>query len=57
MTAESGTPITSNAAISGITPQEQNGDSPPIIAAMMIIFTGFPRSARAISWSAPVAVL
>jgi len=28
MTAESGTPIASSAAISGMTPQEQKGDNP-----------------------------
>ncbi len=33
ITADSGTPMASSAAINGITPQEQNGDSAPISAA------------------------
>ena len=55
MTAESGTPITKSAAISGITPQEQKGDKPPAAAAIRIMTAGEPVNARAIKPSAPVA--
>ena len=56
ITAGSGTPIASRAAISGITPQEQNGDSAPNRAAAPIITAMWPENARAISWSAPAAL-
>ena len=55
MTADRGTPIASSAAIKGITPHEQKGDTPPASAAMAIITAGDPVKARAISPSAPVA--
>ena len=55
MTAESGTPIASSAAINGMTPHEQNGDSPPKIAAIRIIVIGEPENMRAIRLSAPLA--
>jgi hypothetical protein len=37
ITADSGTPIASSAAIKGITPHEQNGESAPTSAAGTII--------------------
>ena len=55
MTAERGTPIARSAAISGITPQEQKGDSAPASAASPIMRSGEPVKARAIRLSAPVA--
>ncbi len=55
ITADSGTPIARSAAISGITPQEQNGDSPPASAPSPIINSGAPVKARATRLSAPVA--
>lgn len=55
MTADNGTPIASRAAIRGITPQEQNGETPPANAASPIISSGAPVKARAIRLSAPVA--
>ena len=56
ITGASGTPIASSAAISGITPQEQNGDSAPIRAAATIMVGRLPVNARAISASAPLAL-
>ena len=55
MTADKGTPMASSAAISGITPQEQKGDTAPASAARRIISAGAPVKARAIRLSAPVA--
>jgi hypothetical protein len=55
MTADSGTPIARSAAISGMTPQEQKGESPPASAASTIMRSGEPVKARAIRLSAPVA--
>ncbi len=45
ITGASGTPIESSAAINGMTPQEQKGDSAPISAALTIIVTGCPLKA------------
>src|SRR3546814_11542178 len=39
MTADSGTPMASSAAIRGMTPQEQKGESPPARAASTTITT------------------
>ena len=55
MTADKGTPIANKAAIKGMTPQEQKGESPPAAAAIRIITMGEPVKARAIRPSAPVA--
>jgi hypothetical protein len=55
MTGASGTPMARSAAISGITPQEQKGESAPASAPIAIIAAGAPVKARAISPSAPVA--
>ena len=55
ITADRGTPIASSAAMSGITPQEQNGESPPASAPSRIIRTGAPVKAFAMRLSAPVA--
>ncbi len=55
MTAESGTPMASSAAMSGMTPQEQNGESPPASAASTIMRRGEPVKARAMRLSAPLA--
>ena len=55
MTADNGTPMARRAAMSGITPQEQKGDSPPIAAANAIINSGDPVNAAAIRLSAPEA--
>lgn len=55
ITADSGTPMAKSAAMSGITPQEQKGESPPASAASPIITAGAPVKARAIRLSAPVA--
>ncbi len=55
MTADSGIPIDRSAAISGITPQEQNGDKPPASAPKAIIRSGEPVKAFATRLSAPVA--
>ncbi len=56
ITAGNGTPIASSAAISGITPHEQNGDRPPNSAANTIIVEIRPWNTLAISASAPVAL-
>jgi hypothetical protein len=56
MTGPSGTPMASSAAISGMTPQEQNGDSAPNAAASTIMVTGRPVKALAIRLSAPAAL-
>ena len=56
ITAGSGTPMLSRAAIRGITPQEQKGERPPMSADATIIMTTWPLKARAIRLSAPVAV-
>ncbi len=55
ITGASGTPAASNEATSGITPQEQNGESAPTRDAATIAETGEPEKARAIRLSAPVA--
>ena len=56
MTAGSGTPMASRAAIKGITPQEQKGESAPISAAAGIMKTSRPLKAFAISRSEPEAL-
>ncbi len=56
MTAESGTPAASSAAISGTTPQEQKGDKAPKAAASTMVRTGERDTAPAISRSAPAAL-
>ena len=56
ITADKGTPMDKSAAISGITPQEQKGDSAPKAAATAIIVRGDPTKTRAIRLSAPLAV-
>ena len=56
ITAGSGTPIASKAAIRGMTPQEQNGDRPPNTAARTIIGASRPRKTSAIRPSAPLAL-
>ena len=55
ITADSGTPMVSSAAISGMTPQEQKGESPPARAASRSIKCGEPVKARAMMLSAPEA--
>ena len=42
ITADNGAPATNNAAMKGITSQEQKGASPPTMEAKTIIFTSFP---------------
>ena len=42
MTGASGTPVASSAAITGMTPQEQNGDSAPMRLAKTIMHSGRP---------------
>jgi hypothetical protein len=42
VTADNGAPATNNAAMKGITSQEQKGASPPTMEAKTIIFTSFP---------------
>ena len=56
ITGASGTPVASSAAITGMTPQEQNGDSAPVRLARMIMYAGRPVKARAIRFSAPLAL-
>ena len=56
ITGASGTPVASSAAITGMTPQEQNGDSAPIRLATTIMTAGRPVNARAIRFSAPLAL-
>ncbi len=56
ITAASGTPDASRAAITGMTPHEQNGDSAPIRLANTTIAAAFPAKARAIRFSAPLAL-
>ena len=56
ITAGTGTPMASSAAINGMTPHEQNGDRPPNSAANTIIIDIRPVKARAISESAPDAL-
>ncbi len=55
MTGGSGMPMASSAAISGITPHEQNGDSAPNSAAATTIAAARPRNARAMRRSAAAA--
>ena len=55
ITAETGVPSASSAAMNGITSQEQKGVSPPTSAASTIIRLSRPTKARATSVSAPVA--
>jgi hypothetical protein len=56
ITALSGMPSASRAAMKGITSQEQNGDSPPSRAAKTIIRSSLPTKALAIIVSAPDAL-
>jgi len=56
ITGASGTPMTNSAAINGMTPHEQNGESAPMAAANPIISTMRPWKARAIRLSAPLAL-
>ena len=42
ITGAKGTPMLKSAAINGITPQEQNGESPPISEAKRIITDSLP---------------
>ena len=56
MTGAKGTPAASRPAISGTTPQEQNGDSAPNRAAAMIVLAGLPVKTSATCLSRPVAV-
>ena len=55
MTGASGTPAWSIAAISGMTPQEQNGESAPKRAASVTVRSGLPEKTRATSRSDPLA--
>ena len=55
ITADSGAPTASSAAMKGITSQEQNGASPPTTAPRTIIRTSGPVNALLSSASAPVA--
>ncbi len=56
MTGASGTPAPSIAAINGITPQEQKGETEPTRAASKVARNGCPLNARAIRVSAPLAL-
>ena len=56
ITGASGTPVASSAAITGMTPQEQNGESAPIRLAKTIMISARPVKARAIRFSAPLAL-
>ena len=56
ITGASGTSAASRPAITGMTPQEQNGDSAPITAASMIMRVGLPVNALATSPSSPLAL-
>jgi hypothetical protein len=56
ITGARGTPAASMPAITGITPHEQNGDSAPANEAAMIATVVLPAKARAINWSAPLAL-
>ena len=56
ITAPKGAPNASNAAIKGITSQEQKGDNPPRNAAITTMRIGFPSNARVSRFSAPVAL-
>ena len=56
MTGASGTPMVKSAAMIGITPHEQKGDSAPNRAAMPIIGRVRPWNTRAMRLSAPLAV-
>ena len=55
ITGASGTPAPSMAAMRGITPQEQKGESAPTKAAIMVALTGLPVNTLAISELALVA--
>tara|TARA_B100000767_G_C19497992_1_gene423070 strand:+ start:79 stop:354 length:276 start_codon:yes stop_codon:yes gene_type:complete len=55
ITGASGKPARSIAAMSGITPQEQNGETAPTNAARIGAFTGLPVKALAMSELALVA--
>ena len=55
ITADSGAPTASRAAMNGITSQEQNGASPPTSAPMAIMCNSDPVNALLNSASAPVA--
>ena len=56
ITAPSGAPTASSAAIKGITSQLQKGDKPPSAAAITTIRAGLPSNARASRLSAPLAL-
>jgi len=56
ITGANGTPAPSSAAISGITPQEQNGEIAPTSAASSVARHGLPLKASAIRLSARVAL-
>ena len=51
ITGANGTPAPSSAAISGITPQEQNGEMAPTSAASRVARNGWPLKASAIRLS------
>ena len=55
MTAPSGAPTASSAAMKGMTSQEQKGDNPPNRAARTIMRAGLPSNALARRVSAPEA--
>ena len=56
ITGASGTPEARRAAMMGMTPHEQNGDSAPIRLAKTTIISARPEKALAIRFSAPVAL-
>ena len=56
MTGARGTPLASKAAMRGITPHEQKGDNAPMRLANTTIISKRPAKARAIRFSAPVAL-
>jgi hypothetical protein len=56
MTAGNGTPMTSRAAMSGMTPQEQKGEKAPTMLATTIIGRSRPVKALAMRLSAPEAL-
>ena len=55
ITGAKGTPDASIPAITGITPQEQNGESAPANETAKMAAVVLPEKARAINWSAPLA--
>ena len=56
ITGASGTPEASRAAMMGMTPHEQKGDSAPVRLASTTIVAAWPEKARTIRFSAPVAL-